>query len=181
MKILLFGVSNVGKTTIGKLLAEKIKFSFYDLDDEIKKYYGITLEEFVHTENLRWRDQKRGQIINKILKLDENMVLAITPISYPDNFEKCIVADDILLIELCDSPENIFSRLVFSDEEDNLYIDLQYKNEHKEYYRNLLGGLYRENPVKSRNYEAVKSSKKWENVGNSYIIPALLLYRYSYI
>ena len=49
------------------------------------------------------------------------------------------------------------------------------------YYRNLLGGLYRENPVKSRNYEAVKSSKKWENVGNSYIIPALLLYRYSYI
>lgn len=51
----------------------------------------------------------------------------------------------------------------------------------KAYYRNLLGGLYRENPVKSRNYEAVKSSKKWENVGNSYIIPALLLYRYSYI
>ena len=49
------------------------------------------------------------------------------------------------------------------------------------YYRNLLGSLYRENPVKSRNYEAVKSSKKWENVGNSYIIPALLLYRYSYI
>lgn len=48
-------------------------------------------------------------------------------------------------------------------------------------YNNLLGGLYRENPVKSRNYEAVKSSKKWENVGNSYIIPALLLYRYSYI
>ena len=51
----------------------------------------------------------------------------------------------------------------------------------KRYNRNLLGGLYRENPVKSRNYEAVKSSKKWENVGNSYIIPALLLYRYSYI
>lgn len=51
----------------------------------------------------------------------------------------------------------------------------------KEYDRNLLGGLYRENPVKLRNYEAVKSSKKWENVGNSYIIPALLLYRYSYI
>lgn len=55
------------------------------------------------------------------------------------------------------------------------------KDEEKYYYRNLLGGLYRENPVKSRNYEAVKSSKKWENVGNSYIIPALLLYRYSYI
>ena len=57
-----------------------------------------------------------------------------------------------------------------------------YSEEKKKFhYRNLLGCLYRENPVKSRNYEAVKSSKKWENVGNSYIIPALLLYRYSYI
>lgn len=55
------------------------------------------------------------------------------------------------------------------------------KGKKKTKNRNLLGGLYRENPVKSRNYEAVKSSKKWENVGNSYIIPALLLYRYSYI
>lgn len=55
------------------------------------------------------------------------------------------------------------------------------KKDHIFNNRNLLGGLYRENPVKSRNYEAVKSSKKWENVGNSYIIPALLLYRYSYI
>lgn len=55
------------------------------------------------------------------------------------------------------------------------------KDSFQKYYGNLLGGLYRENPVKSRNYEAVKSSKKWENVGNSYIIPALLLYRYSYI
>ena len=136
MKILLFGVSNVGKTTIGKLLAEKLKFPFYDLDEEIKKYYGITLEEFVHTENLRWRDQKRGHIIKKILKLDEDMVFVITPISYTYNFEERIVADDILLIELCDSPENIFSRLVFSDEEDNIYTDVLYKNEHKEYYIN---------------------------------------------
>lgn len=68
----------------------------------------------------------------------------------------------------------------------DIYVDYEYlicsvTFEKNDYYRNLLGGLYRENPVKSRNYEAVKSSKKWENVGNSYIIPALLLYRYSYI
>lgn len=65
----------------------------------------------------------------------------------------------------------------------NMVVSKNYKIKEQNgmYYRNLLGGLYRENPVKSRNYEAVKSSKKWENVGNSYIIPALLLYRYSYI
>lgn len=62
-----------------------------------------------------------------------------------------------------------------------MYINMEEWKMAKKQNRNLLGGLYRENPVKSRNYEAVKSSKKWENVGNSYIIPALLLYRYSYI
>lgn len=69
--------------------------------------------------------------------------------------------------------------LFFSGDGQKEYIKEE-KNDRK-YNRNLLGGLYRENLVKSRNYEAVKSSKKWENVGNSYIIPALLLYRYSYI
>lgn len=72
---------------------------------------------------------------------------------------------------------NYFIFLHFSD----CIITSSQKDIGKNYNRNLLGGLYRENPVKSRNYEAVKSSKKWENVGNSYIIPALLLYRYSYI
>ena len=68
MKILLFGVSNVGKSTIGKQLAKKIGFLFYDLDNEVKSRLGMTLEEFVHTSDLRWRDQKRGSIIKKILR-----------------------------------------------------------------------------------------------------------------
>ena len=113
MKILLFGVSNVGKTTIGKLLAERIGFVFYDLDDEVKSHLGMTLEQFVGTADLKWRDQKRGSIIKKILKLEEDVVFSISPIAYPDNFQKRIIEDDILLIELYDSPENIFSRLVF--------------------------------------------------------------------
>ena len=74
----------------------------------------------------------------------------------------------------------IFDSIVKPDEISEFGYDY-FKMKSVFYYRNLLGGLYRENPVKSRNYEAVKSSKKWENVGNSYIIPALLLYRYSYI
>ena len=134
MKILLFGVSNVGKTTTGKLLTERLGFKFYDLDEELKSYLGMTLEEFVHTSDLRWRDQKRGSIIKKIIRLEEDIVFAITPISYTGNFKTKIIADDILLIELYDTPENIFSRLVFSDGDDNVHIDDDYKEEHKDYY-----------------------------------------------
>lgn len=134
MKILLFGVSNVGKTTIGTILAKRLEFNFYDLDEEVKKEFQMTLEEFVHTENLRWRDQKRGRVIKKILEKDEDMVFAISPISYPDNFRKRIMADDVLPIELVDTPENIFERLVFSDENDKIYTDDEYKNQRRDFY-----------------------------------------------
>ena len=134
MKILLFGISNVGKTTIGTILAKELGYSFYDLDEEVKKEFQMTLEEFVHTENLRWRDQKRGRIIKKIISKEENMVFVISPISYTDNFGKRITEDDILSIELVDTPANIFDRLVFSDIDDTIYKDDDYKNQHRDYY-----------------------------------------------
>ena len=134
MKILIFGVSNVGKTTVGRLLANRLGYSFYDLDDEVKKEYQMTLEEFVHTENLHWRDQKRGRVIKKILARNENMVFAITPISYPDNFKSRIKNADVLAVELIDTAENIFDRLIFSDENDNLYEDNDYKELHRDYF-----------------------------------------------
>ena len=81
----------------------------------------------MHTENLRWRDQKRGRIIKKILSAENDIVFAITPISYTDNFKKRIINEDILPIVLVDTPENIFDRLVFSDENDNIYMDDKYR------------------------------------------------------
>lgn len=140
MKILLFGVSNVGKTTVGKLLAKRIGYNFYDLDDEVKKEYEMTLEDFVHTENLLWRDRKRGRVIKKVLSKEENMVLAITPISYPDNFKSRITNADVMPIELTDTAENIFDRLIFSDENDNLYEDNDYKEIHRDYYLSDIQG-----------------------------------------
>ena len=37
MKILLFGISNVGKSTIGRILSEKLNYNFDDLEEEIKR------------------------------------------------------------------------------------------------------------------------------------------------
>ena len=157
MKILLFGISNVGKTTIGTMLAKQLGYSFYDLDEEVTKEYKMTLEEFVHTENLRWRDQKRGRIIKKILAQGENMVFAISPISYTDNFGKRITGDDILSIELVDTPANIFDRLVFSNIDDTIYKDDDYKNRRRDYYMSDIkadlewyGNVYSKIGIKNR-------------------------------
>ena len=132
-------------------------YSFYDLDEEVKKEFQMTLEEFVHIENLRWRDQKRGRIIKKILSKEENMVFVISPISYTDNFGKRITEDNILSIELVDTPANIFDRLVFSDTDDTIYKDDDYKNQYRDYYMSDIkadlewyGNVYSKIGVKNR-------------------------------
>lgn len=49
MRIFLGGVSCVGKTTIGKQLAEEVEYKFFDLDSEVESYYGKPIE-FLQTE-----------------------------------------------------------------------------------------------------------------------------------
>lgn len=134
MTILLFGVSNVGKTTVGEKLAWRLGYVFYDLDDEVKKYYDTTLEAFVKSGTLNERDKKRGIVIREIMNNPVNKVFAISPIYYSIYFNKYISKEDVLAIELQDFAESIFQRLVFSDENDKIYKDNQYKYLHKRYY-----------------------------------------------
>ena len=41
MNLALYGFMATGKTTIGKILAQKLKYGFIDLDDVIEKETGI--------------------------------------------------------------------------------------------------------------------------------------------
>jgi hypothetical protein len=42
--------------------------------------------------------------------------------------------EQVIAIELQDSKEHIFERLIFSDENDNQYEDVEYKEENRDYY-----------------------------------------------
>ena len=134
MTILLFGVSCVGKTTIGAILAQHLAYSFYDLDDQIKPFYHTTLEAFVSKGTLSERDQKRGEVISHLLSLPGPKVIAVSPMSNRRFFGKFVRMDNTLSIELIDTPENIFARMVFSDPEDKVYRDEEYKDRHRDHY-----------------------------------------------
>lgn len=134
MIILLFGVPNVGKSTVGKILADRLKYAFHDLDDEVKMRYNVTLEEFVKRGTIQERDKKRGDIIRCLVEDKADKVIAITPMSYSIYFEEVLKDDKVTAVELRDIEENIFERLVFSDQNDNIYKDDDYKNAHREAY-----------------------------------------------
>ncbi|MDW7651216.1 MAG: shikimate kinase [Bacillota bacterium] len=136
MIIMLFGISNVGKTVTGEKLAEKLKYSFFDLDEEIKKKFQTTLEEFMRTYPYsHGRHKIKGQILKDLVnEYKDNMVIAVSPIYYARNFNSLLDLEQVIAIELQDSKEHIFERMVFSDENDNVYKDDAYKEAHKDYY-----------------------------------------------
>lgn len=136
MIILLFGVSNVGKTTTGRILANKLSYTFYDLDEEVKKYYHATLDQFYNRhKDIEDRDCRRAKLLNRVIAHKDNIVVAITPTSYIKYYQKIIHQDNVLCFYLTDTVENIFNRLVFTDENDNILPNSEeYRNKHKEYY-----------------------------------------------
>ncbi len=137
MIIMLFGITNVGKTSAGRKMAELLNIDFFDLDEEVKKFYNMTLEQFVNQDFRHTRDQKRGIVLESIVgNSSKDKVIAVCPIYYSRNFSKFLKREDVIAIELQDTPENIFDRLVFSDENDNIYEDEEYKYEHYNEYIN---------------------------------------------
>lgn len=134
MVTLLFGVSNVGKTVSGIKLSEKLNYTFYDLDEVIKKKFQTTMEEFMKANPFPYEKGKiKGAILSELVRENtEDMVVAVSPIGYSRFFNR--ILENVIAIEFQDSAENIFDRLVFSDEEDNIYTDDEYKKEHEFYY-----------------------------------------------
>jgi shikimate kinase len=143
MIIYLVGIGCVGKTTIGKLLAADIGYSFLDLDEEIEKYYQKSIER-IQNECLTMNGfRKEASIVLDYLfsKMD-NTVIAGTPSglrdSYLQVYKKHKKNKEIISIHIKDKPENILSRLTFFDVDSKpLKLDLE-ETEKKKYLKEII-------------------------------------------
>ncbi|MDL1955941.1 MAG: shikimate kinase AroL [Candidatus Desulfofervidus auxilii] len=108
--IILIGFRATGKTTIGKLLAQKLNKPFIDTDILIEKRAGKTIAEIVKEEG--WSGfRKREKMIIKELAEKEDIVLALGggAILDAENVE-CLKKNGIF-IWLKAKPETILKRL----------------------------------------------------------------------
>jgi shikimate kinase len=94
VKIVLLGYMGSGKTTIGKLVAKRLKIKFLDLDAYIEKAEGQTIAQlFLEKGELYFR-KKEFFYLNEILSSDSNFLLSTgggTP-CYGANMEAIIDA-----------------------------------------------------------------------------------------
>ena len=86
----------------------------------------------LHLSFLLERDAIRCRILKHLVHKTGNKAIAVTPMSCIKDIRYLFSSPDAVSIELTDSAENIFDRLVFSDENDVIYKDDDYKNQHKE-------------------------------------------------
>lgn len=142
MILYLVGISCVGKTTIGKLLAEKIGFEFYDLDREIEKHHNKSIER-LQKECLYMNDyRKKGSIVlDKIFSNTTNMVVSGVPsglkFSYLEVYKKHKTAKDLYAIHIKDNYENIVNRLSFYDEDSNQAFIVLDEENRKKYIKSI--------------------------------------------
>lgn len=133
--ICLFGMSCVGKSTIGSLLAKRLNVPFIDMDDEIKEQYSRVLGFQEEYPDQRDRDEKRCEMIENWFKENKESIVAVSPVAYIDTLDSIFENEEIHCLELIDTPENIFKRLVFTDDNDKvLHIPQSYLDKHKKHY-----------------------------------------------
>lgn len=160
MIILIFGISNVGKTVTGEKLAEKLGYTFIDLDAEVKKRLRTTIDEFISDHPYHAdRCKIRGQILRDLInEHKDNTVIAVTPMFYARYFSKLLDLEEVMAVELRDTEENIFDRLIFADAQDKIYNDDAYKMKHKAHYINEI------------HEDIVAARKSFKKVENKYFI-----------
>ncbi|WAM32469.1 shikimate kinase [Caldicellulosiruptor naganoensis] len=108
--IVLTGFMGSGKTTIGRLIAEKLKIDLVDTDSEIIKEFGLTIDQIfeIHGEKKFRECEKR--VIERVSKL-ENVVISTGGgvVLDPENVR--LLRKNGVIYFLYASPESILKRL----------------------------------------------------------------------
>ena len=75
MKIFLIGPMGSGKSTIGKVLSEKLEYDFYDTDKLVEKVVGKKIKEIFDQNGEQYFRLKESEELDKTRKL-KNAVIA---------------------------------------------------------------------------------------------------------
>jgi shikimate kinase len=142
MIIYLTGASCVGKTTIGKMLAEKMKYSFFDVDEEVERYYQKPIERIQdECYSMNGFREKASVVLDNILSNTDNMVISGSPAGLKHSFlqvyKKHKKRKDIVSIHIKDTPENILERLTFFDKDSNPIHENLDESKKKRYLREI--------------------------------------------
>jgi shikimate kinase len=90
--IYLIGMMGSGKTTVGKLLAEKLDYRFFDTDDLIERLAQKTISEIFATEGeVRFRELE-SQVLRKLSAYNRSAFIESAPAASRAKLWRCAIA-----------------------------------------------------------------------------------------
>lgn len=140
MLIVLCGYMGSGKSLIGRKLAEKLNYSFLDLDDEIEADQGMKISEiFAFKGEIAFRKTEM-EVLKKRLLRQKNTVLALgggTP-CYGDNLVNIKKNKKTVMVYLKVSAAALTDRLFLEMDKRPLLHEMDSKEKLNEYIRKHL-------------------------------------------
>jgi len=109
MKIALTGFSYSGKTTAGKLIAEKLNLKFYDSDEIIKSSYGDIKQIFLKYGEQYFREIEENTIKDIVLN-NNDFVLSLGAGAAQNKNTVKLLKNNTITVWLKTSVENIIKR-----------------------------------------------------------------------
>ena len=138
MRIYLVGVTCVGKTTVGRLLARRLGYTFIDFDEATKREYGVPLLELHNRffNNKGYRDFTKPLLARILEENPRNLVISMPPGGLFREYKHLLDKNhpDVITVWMKDTAENIFKRLVFTDDYDNLITEPVINEDNAEWY-----------------------------------------------
>ena len=116
LPIYLIGYMGAGKTTVGRILSERLGWHFVDLDEAFAEIHSQTPAEFIREHGIEEFRRKEKYVVEDLAELPIEKVIYATGGGYPcweDNME-CL-AELGTSIYLKWTPEHLAQRLMLTD------------------------------------------------------------------
>lgn len=164
MNIVLTGLRGSGKTKIGRILAEKLKWNFADIDEEIEKKEKKCIAEIVNLKGWEYFRAVEKKITQKIAELDKT-VIATGGGTILDDVNLKALKKKGKFIYLYEKPEICAKRILKSKNRPSLTkkesveeeIKELYKQRNEKYCRSAFLIFHRSESLKKDAKEIIKS------------------------
>jgi len=136
MRILLTGVSCVGKSTIGAELAASVGIPFFDLDTEVEAFFQTSVGRLqAQCRTMNAYRTKASRVLKALLSRTDaqDCVVALPPSGLMVPYWDVVKAFPATLVVVKDEPGNILNRIVFFDDESRPIHSELTPAEHKHY------------------------------------------------
>ncbi len=98
MNIVLIGFRGTGKSTVGKLLANRLKRDFIDTDEYIEKTTGKTIKDIFEKEGEEGFRKTEAETITKLSKMKNKIIAAGGGVVIYDEIVKKLKSNGFLIL-----------------------------------------------------------------------------------